>query len=86
MISPAAADAPVVRFPPDGAVLRQQDAAIPLKLSAGVLPLTVLLDGRPVLTGLRRRETLLHLTGPGFTRISVIDAQGRSDSVAVRLQ
>ena len=82
----AAADAPVVRFPPDGAVLRQQDAAIPLKLSAGVLPLTVLLDGRPVLTGLRQRETLLHLTGPGFSRISVIDAQGRSDSVAVRLQ
>ncbi|MCX7558090.1 penicillin-binding protein 1C [Sulfitobacter sp. F26204] len=80
------ASAPEVRFPPDGAVLRRDDETLSLKLAAGVLPLTVLVDGVPVVTGLNRRETLLSMGEPGFSRISVIDARGQSASVQIRLQ
>lgn len=81
----AAADVPVVRFPPDGAVLRRTADGIPLKLRAGILPLTVLVNGSPVLTGLHRRDALLPLSAAGFSRISVIDAKGRSAQVQIRL-
>ncbi|MFK7834670.1 MAG: penicillin-binding protein 1C [Sulfitobacter sp.] len=81
-----APDAPQVSFPPDGAVLQMSHDTLPLKLSAGVLPLTVLIDGAPVLTNLRRRDALLPLSGAGFSRISVIDSKGRAASVQIRLQ
>ncbi len=82
----AAADAPRVQFPPDGAVLQRSDHGLALKFGAGVMPFTVLVDGAPVLTNLHRRDALLPLSEPGFSRISVVDAKGRSSSVAVRLQ
>ena len=81
-----ARDAPVVSFPPDGAVLRRRGETIPLKLRDGILPLTVLVDGAPVLTGLRDRVVALPLPGKGFSRIKVIDAKGRADQVQVRLE
>ncbi len=81
-----AADAPEVRFPPDGAVLRQSEGGVPLKLTSGVLPLTVLVNGAPVLTGLQRRDVTLPLNEQGFSRISVVDAKGRSSSVRIRVQ
>lgn len=81
-----ATDSPMVSFPPQGAVLRRGGAGIPLKLRSGKLPLTVLVNGAPVLTGLRDRETWLPLDGAGFSRISVIDARGRSAEVEIRLQ
>ncbi|KIN74636.1 penicillin-binding protein 1C [Sulfitobacter guttiformis] len=76
---------PVVIFPPDGTVLRRSGFGVPLKLRAGVLPLTVLVDGLPTVTNLRVRDVVLPLSAAGFTRISVVDAQGRSDSVEIRL-
>ena len=82
----SAPDMPEVRFPPDGAVLRLGGDGVPLKLASGVLPLTVLIDGAPALTNLHRREVQLPLENQGFTRISVIDAKGRSSSVQIRLQ
>jgi penicillin-binding protein 1C len=81
-----AADAPVVRFPPNGAVLRRGPEGMPLKLSAGVLPLTILVNGAPLLTDLRQREVMLPMVGPGFARISVIDAKGRAADVQIRIQ
>lgn len=78
--------APQVRFPPDGAVLRIQGGDLALKLASGAMPFTVLVDGEQVLSNLRRREVPLALHSPGFTRISVIDAKGRSDSVDIRLK
>jgi penicillin-binding protein 1C len=80
-----AADAPIVSFPPNGAVLRQTSEGIPLKLRAGVLPMTVLVDGVPVLTRLQRRDAMLPLNDIGFSRISIIDAQGQSAEVQIRL-
>ena len=79
------ANRPVVTFPPDGAVLRRGLYGVSLKLRAGVLPLTVLVDGAPVVTGLQRRDVVLPLTSPGFSRVSVIDAKGRAAQVQIRL-
>ena len=78
--------APEVRFPPDGAVLRSEGDNVPLKLAAGVFPLTVLVDGVPVLTGLNHRDVQLPLLDQGFSRISVIDATGQSASVQIRIR
>ena len=78
-------DAPVVTFPPDGAVLRRSGEGIPLKLRAGLLPMSVLVDGTPMLIGLQRRDAILPLHDIGFARISVIDAQGRAAEVNIRL-
>lgn len=76
---------PEVSFPPDGAVLRAEDGLV-LKLAKGVLPMTVLINGAPVLTGLRAREVGLDYDAPGFSTISVIDAAGQGAQVRIRLQ
>lgn len=81
-----APDRPVVIFPPDGATMRDGGDGIPLKLRAGVLPLTVLINGAPVLTGLHSREAILDLSDPGFSRISVIDAKGHGVQVEILLE
>lgn len=81
-----AANAPEVRFPPDGAVLRATGDSLPLKLAAGVFPLMVLVDGVPVLTGLNRRDVQLPPLVQGYSRISVVDARGQSASVQIRMQ
>jgi penicillin-binding protein 1C len=81
-----AINAPEVRFPPDGAVLRTTGDDLPLKLAAGVFPLTVLVDGTSVLTGLNHRDVQLPPLEQGFSRISVIDATGQSASVQIRMQ
>ena len=75
---------PVVSFPPDGAVLEDADTMV--KVEGGHLPLTVLVNGAPIVSGLRERSLLLGLTSPGFSDISVIDASGRSTRVAVELR
>jgi penicillin-binding protein 1C len=80
-----AANYPVVAFPPDGAVLQRGLDGVSLKLRAGVLPLTILVDGAPIVTGLHRRDVVLPLTSPGFSRISVIDAMGQAVQVQIRL-
>jgi penicillin-binding protein 1C len=81
-----APDAPEVRFPPDGSILWQNGEGVPLKLVSGVLPLTVFVNGAPVINNLQRREARLPLSGQGFSQISVVDAKGRSSSVRIRLQ
>ncbi|QUJ76355.1 penicillin-binding protein 1C [Sulfitobacter albidus] len=78
-------DRPVVTFPPADATLARSGFGVPLKLARGAFPMAVLVDGRPVLTDVRSREILLDLDTPGYTRISVIDAAGRSASVRIRL-
>ena len=72
-------------FRPDGAVLKRSGFGVPLRLSSGVLPLTILVDGFPVMKQLRAREAVLPLDAEGFTRISVVDAKGRSASVEIWL-
>ena len=80
-------------FPPNGARLELASAGdgrpepIALKLSGGVGPLTVLVNGLPVEAPSGRRNTVFfEPEGPGFVRLTVIDATGSTDSVLVRLQ
>ena len=80
-----------IAFPQDGARIEiagsaDVDALLNLKAMGGMAPFTWLVDGAPVASGLSRRESAFRPNGLGFVRISVIDAQGASDSVQVRLQ
>ena len=57
---------------------------IPLKLSTAVAPLTILVNGMPAPLE-TRDHPYFQPDGPGFARVTVIDAAGASDSVVVRL-
>ncbi|SEQ17560.1 penicillin-binding protein 1C [Thalassovita taeanensis] len=80
------ADAPKLIFPPDGAELPLEGGALTVKLRDGVPPFTWLADGTPVLTGAHGRQAVLQGIGAGFVTLSVIDAQGRSDRVHLRVE
>ncbi|MDQ2090976.1 penicillin-binding protein 1C [Marimonas arenosa] len=83
----AAADAPVLAFPPDGATLPlEDDIPLVVKIREGRPPFTVLADGAPLVTGARGREIELPWRGTGFLNLSVIDAKGRSARVSIRLE
>ena len=58
---------------------------LPLKISGGIGPLTVLVNGAP-LVGNAGRTFFWQADGPGFVRLTVMDARGATDSVLVRLQ
>ena len=82
-----------ITFPPDGARLdlgltaRVPDPnPVALKAHGGIPPFVWLVDGRPVAEADGRRESLWQPAGPGFARLSVIDATGASASVQVRLE
>ena len=79
------ADTPVVAFPPDGAEVELVGSALLVRVAGGRAPFTWLADGVPVALAQRDRETLLGLPGAGFVTLSVIDAQGQSARVAVRV-
>jgi penicillin-binding protein 1C len=78
-----------ILFPPNGARLELatsdgKPAPIALKLSAAVAPLTILVNGMPA--SLETRDhPFFQPDGPGFARVTVIDAAGAADSVVVRL-
>ena len=57
-----------------------------LKITGGVEPLTVLVNGVPASARADRRTLFVEPDGPGFLRLTVIDARGAADSVMVRLQ
>ena len=60
-------------------------SALLLKADGGQLPLTWLVDGRPVGRSVYRREYLWRPEAGGFVAIAVVDAAGRADRVRVRL-
>jgi penicillin-binding protein 1C len=78
-----------ILFPPNGARLELAagnagPAPVPLKLTGGVLPLIVLVNGNPAIAQ-ARQDLFFQPQGPGFARVTVIDASGAVDSVSVRL-
>jgi penicillin-binding protein 1C len=80
-----------ITFPPDNSrvELTTFDGKLDplaLKIAGGVEPLTVLLNGLPVQSRADRRTLFVEPDGPGFLRLTVIDAKGAADSVMVRLQ
>ena len=86
-----ASGAPRIMFPPNGARLelagrRNELDPVALKIAGGRRPLTVMVNGLP-LPAVRGRHTFFFRPdGPGFARLTVMDARGLSDSVMVRLQ
>jgi penicillin-binding protein 1C len=81
-----------IQFPLDGSRIdidRSADseaAAMPIKVSGGVLPMTMLVNGRSVGEIDGRRLRLIEAPEPGFARLTVIDAVGAADTVVVRIQ
>ena len=59
---------------------------IALKISGGAGAMTVLVNGMPIPENAGRRTVFLEPGGPGFMRVTVMDAKGATDSVLVRLQ
>ncbi len=77
-------------FPPDGSRLELPHGAdepgLALKITGGRPPFTAFLNGRPVAASASRRTLHVMPDGAGFTRISIMDGAGETDSVTVRLQ
>jgi penicillin-binding protein 1C len=59
---------------------------VALIISGGAAPLTVLVNGIPLGAASTRRTVFFTPDGPGFVRLTVMDAKGSADSVMVRLQ
>jgi penicillin-binding protein 1C len=82
----AAADAPEVAFPPAGASVAIDEGTLLLRVRQGVAPFTWLANGAPLIVGTAEREVVISEgLSPGRLTLSVIDAEGRSDRVQVRL-
>ncbi|WP_207457852.1 penicillin-binding protein 1C [Azospirillum sp. SYSU D00513] len=83
-------DKPRLVFPSDRMVLEALalDGTEPLKLSAsgGRRPLSWLVNGRRVAISPIRRDAEWRPDGPGTVRITVVDADGRSDSATVEIR
>ena len=82
---------PTISFPPNGATVPlpevgAKDKTIMLKADGGGAPLTWLVNGRPLGNFDRFAPALYAPPGEGFARITVVDAQGRSDSAQVRFK
>jgi len=83
--------APQIAYPADGVDvdlgLRTGEASpLTIKVRNGAPPFTFFADGAPFgRSAFARQETLVP-EGPGFVTLSVVDAEGRSDSVKVFLE
>jgi penicillin-binding protein 1C len=84
------AEPPRIMFPPDGARLEiatnGQADPIALKIIGGRAPLTIVVNGVPQTAQSGRHTLFFQPDGPGFVRLTVMDARGAADSVTVRLQ
>jgi penicillin-binding protein 1C len=79
-----------IQFPLNGsridAVSEASIGALPVKVAGGVLPMTVMVNGLSVGELDGRRQRLIAPPGPGFVRLTVMDAAGAADTVVVRIQ
>jgi penicillin-binding protein 1C len=78
-----------IAFPPDKAELEAQPSdgePIVVRAEGGTLPLTWLIDGAPVPSDPNSREAVLPPPSRGFVKLSVVDGDGRTDRVTVRLK
>lgn len=72
-------------FPPQGASLAD-GASVTLRAAGGQRPLTWLVDGAPIASPRHRRDTAWQPDGPGFYRVTVIDAEGSAAAAEVRVR
>jgi penicillin-binding protein 1C len=83
--------APHIQFPLDGSRIDvsgdgTSSAAMSVKVAGGMLPITMLVNGVAVGELDNRRQRLVDSPGPGFARLTVIDAKGAADTVIIRIQ
>jgi penicillin-binding protein 1C len=57
-----------------------------VKVTGGSLPMTMLVNGKAVGAIDGRRQRMIDPPGPGFVRLTVMDAAGTADTVTVRIQ
>jgi penicillin-binding protein 1C len=76
---------PKILYPPNGAIVAWDGAALPLEASGGRGPLRWLVDGRPLPQAAPHRTLYWQPGDIGFARLTVIDAKGRSARATVRL-
>jgi penicillin-binding protein 1C len=92
LVRAGAEQAPHIQFPLNGSRIDVdrsggvQSSAMPVKVAGGVLPLTMLVNGVSVGEIDGRRQRLVDPPGPGFARLTVIDATGAADTVVIRIQ
>jgi penicillin-binding protein 1C len=73
-------------FPPAGAALAEGAGPVTLRAAGGQRPLAFLVDGAPLAVEPARREVAWTPPGPGFYRITVLDAEGAATAVAIRVR
>ena len=84
--------APHIQFPLNGSRIEASVAdgasfsAMPVRVAGGVLPMTMMVNGVAAGEIDSRRQRLVDPPGPGFVRLTVIDATGAADTVVVRIQ
>jgi penicillin-binding protein 1C len=84
--------APRIQFPLNGSRIdltadgEAKMSPLALKVAGGVPPMTVLVNGLAAGELDGRRQKLVESPGPGFVRLTVMDATGAADTVVVRLQ
>jgi penicillin-binding protein 1C len=86
LVSDNADRAPRITFPPNGARLAAEGSEMALKISGGVQPLTLLVNGVPRTTQAGQRTLFFTPDGPGFARLTIMDARGVADSVVIRIE
>ncbi len=72
-------------FPPPGATLPEAGRVV-LRAAGGQRPLTFLVDGAPLAHDRARREVGWQPPGPGFYRITVLDAEGGTAAAQLRVR
>ena len=92
LVRTGAEQAPRIQFPLNGSRIDVDRgnggkfSAMPVKVAGGVLPITMLVNGVSVGEIDSRRQRLVEPPGPGFARLTVIDAVGAADTVVIRIQ
>ena len=82
---PRATDALHLLFPPPGAVL-SADGQVTIRVMGGRRPLTFLVDGAPLPADRIRRDVAWLPSGPGFYRLTVLDADGTAVRATVQVR
>jgi penicillin-binding protein 1C len=73
-------------FPMPGAVLADGAGPVTLRATGGRRPLTFLVDGAPLAHERARRDAAWTPPGPGFYRITVLDADGTAARAELRVR
>jgi penicillin-binding protein 1C len=81
---------PRIQYPLNGSRIDSggagEGANLSVKVVGGTLPMTMLVDGVAVGALDGRRQRTVEQVGPGFVRLTVMDAAGVADTVVVRIQ